>query len=99
MDPDTPVPGAGDGMLLDGLPAAKVTALLATAGHGTNSPLLSVEIRHLGGALSKTTADAGALASIDAPYAVYAVGIAVAPEVTHAIQARLDSLRETLSPW
>lgn len=99
MDPDGPVPGVGDGMLLDELPAAGITALLATAGHGTGSPLLSVEIRHLGGALSEVTPQAGALASIDGTYAMYAVGIAFVPGAKHAIHARLDSLREALTPW
>ena len=99
MDPDGPVPGAGDGMLLDDLPAAAITALLATAGHDTGSPLLSVEFRHLGGALSEITPQAGALASIEASYAMYAVGMAVTPDVKHAIENRVDLLRETLSPW
>jgi FAD/FMN-containing dehydrogenase len=99
MDPDGPVPGAGDGMLFDELPAAAITALLATAGHDTGSPLLSVEFRHLGGALSEITPQAGALASIEATYAMYAVGMAVTPDVKHAIENRVDLLRETLSPW
>jgi FAD/FMN-containing dehydrogenase len=99
MDPDGPVPGAGDGMLFDELPAAAITALLATAGHDTGSPLLSVEFRHLGGALSEITPQAGALASIEATYAMYAVGMAVTPDVKHAIENRVDLLRENLSPW
>jgi len=99
MDPDSPVPGSGDGMLLDARPAAAITALLATAGHGTGSPLLSVEFRHLGGALSEITPQAGALASIDGAYAMYAVGIALTPDVQHAIEARVDLLREALAPW
>jgi FAD/FMN-containing dehydrogenase len=99
MDPDGPVPGAGDGILLDELPAAAITALLATAGHDTGSPLLSVEFRHLGGALSQITPHAGALAAIEGSYAMYAVGIAVTPDVRHAIEDRVDLLREALAPW
>jgi hypothetical protein len=99
MDPDHPVPGAGGGMLLDGLPAAAISALVATAGHDTGSPLLSVEIRHLGGALGERTADAGALAAIDAPFAVFAVGMAVTPQVKQAINGRIDALRTALSTW
>ena len=99
LDPESPVPGIGDGLLLDGLPPTAVQAVLGAAGPGTASPLLSVEIRHLGGALAVAAPDAGALASIDASYAVYAVGIAVGPEVGHAIKTRIGAVREALTPW
>ena len=99
MDPEGPVPGSGHGMLLNDLPAAAITALLATAGPKTSSPLLSVEFRHLGAALSEATPRAGALASIDATYAMYAVGMAISPEVKQAINDRIDLLCEALAPW
>jgi FAD/FMN-containing dehydrogenase len=99
MDPDGPVPGAGNGMLLDDLPPAAVTALLAVAGPGTDSPLLSVEFRHFGAALGEAPAQAGALASIDAAFGMYAVGMAVTPELKQAINDRIDRLSEALSPW
>ena len=99
MDPDGPVPGAGNGILLDNLPPQAITALLAVAGHKTSSPLLSVEFRHLGAALSRATSRAGALPSIDAAYGMYAVGMAVTPDVKQAIDNRLGLLSEALSPW
>ena len=99
LDPDRPVPGLGDGMLLDELSPAAINALLATAGHGTNSPLLSVEIRHLGGALGERAPHGGALDHLAAPYALYAVGMAFTPELKQAVRARFDMLREALSPW
>jgi FAD/FMN-containing dehydrogenase len=99
MDPDGPVPGAGTGMLLDDLPPAAVSALLAAAGPGTGSPLLSVEFRHFGAALSQAPAQAGALASIDAAFGMYAVGMAVTPDVKQAISDRLGLLFEALAPW
>jgi FAD/FMN-containing dehydrogenase len=99
MDPDQPVPGVGNGGLLAALPSEAIAALLGVAGPGTDSPLLSVEIRHLGGALSEAGEGAGALASIDAPYGMYAVGMAVTPELKVAINARIDSLGEVLAPW
>lgn len=67
LDPDHPVPGVGNGGLLAALPGEAIDALLAVAGHGTGSPLLSVEIRHLGGALTGGGDGSGALASIEAP--------------------------------
>ena len=54
MDPEQPVPGRrATAMLLDDLPAAAIDALVAAAGPGSGSPLLSVEVRQLGGALGK----------------------------------------------
>ena len=41
----------------------------------------------------------GAWASIDAAYGLYAVGIAVTPELEDAINARVDALADALSPW
>ena len=76
MDPPQPVPCAGDGMLLSELPAEAVDALVSVAGAGSGSPLLSVEVRQLGGALADAAATNGALSSIDAGFALYAVGIA-----------------------
>jgi FAD/FMN-containing dehydrogenase len=69
MDPPQPVPFAGDGMLLSELPADAVDALVGIAGAGSGSPLLSVEVRHLGGALASASASNGALSSIDAGFA------------------------------
>ena len=71
-------PGArrADGMLLAELTAETVDALVGVAGADSGSPLLSVEIRHLGGAVGRPAPGGGALASIDAPFAMFAVGMA-----------------------
>jgi len=36
---------------------------------------VSAELRHLGGAVARARADHGAVASFDAPYAMFVVGI------------------------
>jgi FAD/FMN-containing dehydrogenase len=99
MDPPQPVPFAGDGMLLSELPAETVDALVGIAGAGSGSPLLSVEVRHLGGALAKASAANGALASIDAGFALYAVGIAMDTEMKAAVQAHAAKVQDALAPW
>jgi hypothetical protein len=99
MDPDHPVPGMGDGFLLTELAAETVDALLAATGPGPGSPLLSVELRHLGGALAETAPGHGALASLDGEFALFAVGIPMDPEVASAIVDRVDALTSTLAPW
>lgn len=99
MDPEQPVPGAGDGLLLDRLPAGAVEAFAAAAGAGAASPLLSVELRHLGGELARPRAGNGALASINAQYALYAVGMAPDPERAKATFAQVDRVKGALAPW
>jgi hypothetical protein len=99
MDPPEPVPGGGDGMLLGDLPGAAIDALVATAGPGTASPLASIEIRHLGGAVGRPGADHGALGAIDAPYLLFAVGPAMTPEMMAAVVERVEAVQTALSQW
>jgi len=99
MDPEHPVPGAGDGMLLGDFPEAAIDELVATAGAGSRSPLLSVEVRHLGGALARIQPGHGALATIDAGFALFAVGIAMTPEMGAAVRAHVEVVRAAMAPW
>ena len=99
MDPPQPVPGAGDGMLLDDFPAAAIDAVVGAAGPGTDSPLISVEVRHLGGAAARAEAEHGALAAIDASYALYAIGMAANPEMKQAVLQCVDQVQAGLAPW
>jgi hypothetical protein len=99
MDPPEPVPGAGDGMLVGDFSAAAIGALVDAAGPGTDSPLLSIEVRHLGGAAGRADPEHGALAAVDAPYALFAVGMAAVPEMKQAVSQRLDQVHAALAPW
>jgi hypothetical protein len=99
MDPEHPVPGVGDGMLLDELPPAAIDALVAAAGPGSGSPLLSVEVRQLGGALAAPAAGGGAVSHLDADFVVFGVGVAMSPEQGAGVTAHLGVLREALAPW
>jgi FAD/FMN-containing dehydrogenase len=99
MDPEHPVPGLGDGMLLDDLSATSIDALVAAAGPGSGSPFLSVEVRPLGGAIARPAAGGGAVSHLDADFALYAVGIAMSPEQAAAISAHVSLLHEALAPW
>jgi FAD binding domain len=98
-DPPEPVPVASDGMLLHELSAEAIGALLATAGPGTNSPLVSIEVRHLGGAAGRPDPEHGALSAINSPYALFAAGMAPNPELKHAVVQRLDDVQAALKPW
>jgi hypothetical protein len=95
MDPPKPVPGTGDGMFLDAFPVEAVDALVATG----NPPLLSLEVRQLGGALARPSAAHGAVGSIDAGWVMFAVGLAMTPEMGAAVDEAVDRVKSALAPW
>jgi len=99
MDPKQPVPASGDGMLLCEVDEVAIEALVRTAGADVASPLLSVELRHLGGALARKTPGAGAVASIDARFALFAVGATPTPELTAAVKAHVELVQAALARW
>ena len=99
MDPEQPVPGAGDGLMIDQLPGAAIDALVQAAGPGAAFRLLSVEIRHLGGEFARARPGNGALASIDAGYALYAVGMTPVPELIPPVTAQVETVKNALGPW
>ena len=99
MDPDTPVPAAGDGLLLDSLPAQAIDQIVNVAGPGTSSPLLAVELRHLGGELRRARPQSGALAAIEADYMIFGGGLAPTPAMASAITTRVAGVKSALAPW
>jgi UDP-N-acetylenolpyruvoylglucosamine reductase len=99
MDPEEPVPGAGDGMMLGVLPSGAVDAFAAAAGHGAAFPLLSAEIRHLGGEFARSRPGNGALACVDAQYVLYAVGMTPVPDLVAPVMAQVEAVKRALAPW
>jgi FAD/FMN-containing dehydrogenase len=99
MDPPQPVPGAGDGMTLAALSREGIDALVEIAGPGSGSPLLSVELRQLGGAFAEASAGHGAVGTLDAEFALFAVGMAPTAAAAAAVKARVAAVKETLAPW
>jgi FAD/FMN-containing dehydrogenase len=99
MDPPHPVPGTGDGAQLDIVPVEAIDALVEVAGPGSGSPLLSVELRHLGGALARAGEGHGALAMLEGDFALFAVGMAPHAAAATAVNAHVDLLKDALAPW
>jgi FAD/FMN-containing dehydrogenase len=99
MDPPEPVPGIGDGSLFDELPAEAVDALVAVAGPDSGSPLLSVEVRHMGGALERVPDDAGSLGHLDGHFLLYAVGLPMTPEMGPVVAERVQRVNAVMSEW
>jgi hypothetical protein len=99
MDPEDPVPFAMSCQMLDELPAAAIDAIVEAAGPDSGSPLLSFELRLLGGALTQAPPDAGALASVDHAFLTLGVGMVMGPDMASAINGHLDVVSNALEPW
>jgi FAD/FMN-containing dehydrogenase len=99
MDPPDPVPYTGEGMMLGELSPAAIDAFVAAAGPGSGSPLVSAEIRHLGGALHRSGPDHGALATFDASFLTFALGMVQGDETYRASRAQLDQVAAALAPF
>jgi FAD/FMN-containing dehydrogenase len=99
MDPEDPVPGAGDGMLLSDFPEEAIDSLVRVAGAGSGSPLLTLEVRHLEGELARPRPGNGVLSAIEARFAVFAAGIAATPEMGAAVRAHIELVQAALAQW
>lgn len=99
MDPPEPVPYAGSDNMLAELPPKAIDQLLEVAGPGSNSPLLSVELRHLGGALARPEPGHGALAAVEGSFLTYSVGMYGDEASKAAVEANLASVNEAFAPY
>jgi FAD/FMN-containing dehydrogenase len=96
MDPPQPVPGASNYALLEDLDADAIERLVAIAGPNSGSPLLSVELRPLAGALARPRREHGARGTFGAEYAMFAVGMALTPEMKAAVEAHAARVVEAM---
>jgi hypothetical protein len=99
MDPEQPVPAIGDGLLLNNLPADGLDSFVKVAGAGAQFPLLSIELRHLGGELRRPRPQNGAIASIDGDYLMFAAALLPAPELEAPADAQVQAVKDALAPW
>jgi hypothetical protein len=96
MDPPEPVPADLEGWLVDRFDADVIASVVANSGPG--SPLLGVQVRHLGGALSRPGPLPAALDSVDAGFAIYGVGVVPEPAAATAVRRALTQLGLALRP-
>ena len=87
-------------MLVGDLAATAIDELVAVTGPGSGSPLVWVELRHMGGALSRTAPPHGAaLAPSPSSYTMFAVGMAPTPEARQVAQAHADRVAAAMLPY
>ncbi|MEU3100868.1 FAD-binding oxidoreductase [Streptomyces griseoflavus] len=93
-EPTDPGPGSSRAELLTELTDDVARCLLAEP----IDPLLSVQLRHLGGALARPPADAGACGGLTEPYLLYTFGIAGTPRQAADVRERQRELAAALTP-
>jgi hypothetical protein len=98
-DPEQPGPARGAGFLVNDLTPDLVDALAEMITEDALAPLGVLEVRLLGGALSRASEGAGALASLDGKFSIFAGGPAFDADTGAAIDERLEGLRDRLEPW
>ncbi len=99
MDPPMPVPYTGAGHMLGRLDAAAIDRFVAAAGPESGSQLVSSEIRHLGGELHRAKPGNGALATFDAEYLTFGVGLVMSDSDYETHRAALAAHAEAFAPY
>ena len=96
MDPEEPLPYDGDGILLDAVTEEAIDRLVEAF---VGSPLLHVEIRHLGGALAESSPDHGVLRAIEQPFVLFTFGLAADAEALAAVRDHAQRVLAAVAPW
>ena len=96
---DAAAPVVSDHLVLDALEPEVTARLVAAAEPGAGFPLRSVELRQLGGALSRTAPGAGALGAIDGAALLHATGPAENAGQRAAVGEQLQRIRGAMAPW
>jgi hypothetical protein len=97
--PATPSPSRIRCELLSSLPDQAIGELLRLAGQNPASPIMSAEVRHLGGAFAQDPPGGGAIGRCDAPYLLELVGLAATPEADDAVWYNQHAVSAALAPW
>ena len=98
MDPADPLPFTDAGALLKEFGEEAAGELLRLAGDGTDCPLLMIEIRPLGGALSRGGVLPDAVSGRDAAFLLFLLGLKL-PPVLPAVTASIHAILAAMAPY
>jgi FAD/FMN-containing dehydrogenase len=98
MDPLAPVPMYGDGWLQTELGPEAVDALVRTAGPGVDTPILAIDLRHLGAAVTPGRGG-GAVDGLPGAFLGFALGVTPEPGSIPPVRAAVTAVLEALAPW
>ena len=97
MDPVDPLGVIQRAEVLSDLSPGAVEALVRVAGAGSGSPLTILEIRQLGGALSRATGQPNLLGGGN--FSMNAIGATFTPEMAQGVKERIARLVEETRPY
>jgi hypothetical protein len=95
-EPVDPMPAAEWSRLMTDFDDETLAALLAEVGHEATTPLMIVQIRHLGGALARGRAGDGPSGAVAEPYQLFALGVPMFPELAAALEMAFVGLQVAL---
>ncbi|HKH76368.1 MAG TPA: BBE domain-containing protein [Rubrobacteraceae bacterium] len=98
MDPVDPMGAYGHSEMLHDLSPESIETLVEVAGKDSNSPLIMLELRQLGGALSRPPADLNPMGRSDSKFILNGIGATFSPEMAQAVQAYLAYVAEAVKP-
>jgi hypothetical protein len=99
QEPLDPTPALERSRLLPALPDAAVDALLGVAGPEAPSMLTIVQLRHIGGALARPSAQPGAAGTVEEDYQLFLLGIPAVPDLVAPLLAQLDEAEQAMAPF
>jgi len=99
MDPEPPVPIKTNGAMLASAPAGAIDALVELAGPDAETPLLVVELRHLGGALAREAPGGGPQPTVAGEFVLFAGGIAPTRDASEVVDAHIHAVTDAVSRW
>ncbi|MFD3505299.1 FAD-binding oxidoreductase [Streptomyces sp. NPDC058678] len=100
MEPQDPLPARESCALLRDLTPDAIRTFLDQVGpDNPDCPLLLVEIRHMGGALSDPAAVEDAICARDAEYFLETVAVLAAPPAAEAVEQATTALQRAMAPY
>jgi hypothetical protein len=95
MDPTDPVGAYGHVELLGDLSPDTIATLVEVAGANSNTPLTSLEMRELGGALARTASDLSPIGQAGSEFIMNGIGMTPTPEAAKKVQSYLAYVAES----
>ena len=99
QEPLDPMPAMETAGLLRDFDDAAIDALLNAAGPDSGSPLVVVQVRHLGGALARGSEEQGPSGAVEEPYQLFCLGLPMVPELAPVIEMTFASIRHALRDY
>jgi FAD/FMN-containing dehydrogenase len=96
-DPEDPLPDIGGASVLGDVTPETLGRIIDLAGPESDTPLLFVELRHMGGALRAPDAPGGAYDRVDGEFLLHALGVPMGPRAGE-IPGAIGALMEAVGP-